>query len=157
MSERLGSLRTALRGDDSRVGLLTIVGSAAAGLVGLAAVVLAGPAVVSVTGLTASWPPGFVVGASTAAVVCAARARRGGLDPRATALGTGTAAAVFAVLSPGVSLAVGALSPAAGEVLLGGLVEGPDGLFRLSVALAVPAFALGAAVGAVAALADGWV
>lgn len=146
MRERLRPLLATFRGDQSRVGLVTLLVSGTAGLVVLAVVVLVGPAVLPLPPLSASWPPGFVLGASTAAVVCTLLARRRGRDQRAITLGAGAAAAVFAVASPGVALAVATLTPGAEEVLLGGLLD-QERLLGLSVALAVPAFALGAVAG----------
>ncbi len=145
MRERLRAVAAAARGDETRVGLATVLGSGVGGILVLSAVAAAAPAVVEATGLSAAWPLALVAGASTAAVVCTGVARGDGLDRRATALGAGAAAATVALLSPGAILAVRALV-AVEPALLGGVVDA-DGLFGLSVALSVPAFALGAAVG----------
>jgi len=143
--ERLRAVAETLRGDETRVGLATILGSGAAGGLVLSAVAVAAPTVVEATGLSAAWPIALVAGASTGAVVCTGVARGEGLDRRGTALGAGAAAATVALLSPGAILAVRALADVEPALLGGGV--GPDSLFGLSVALSVPAFALGAAVG----------
>jgi len=141
--ERLRAVADAARGDETRVGLVTVLGSGAVGVVVLSVVAVAARAVTDATGLSAAWPLALVAGASTAAVVCTGVAAAG-VDRRGTALGAGAAAATVALLAPGAILAVRALATVE-PALLGGV--DPDGLFGLSVALSVPAFALGVAVG----------
>jgi len=144
MADRQQGLRDALRGDERRVGLAALAGSAGVGLVAFVTVGVASPAVVSVTPLSAAWPLAVAVGASTAAVVCTGRAVALGVPGRPTAIATGAAAATVAVLAPG--LAVGLPLPAETGTALLGTLSVAD-VVGLAPALAVPAFALGAGVG----------
>jgi hypothetical protein len=143
MSDRRGGAHDTGR-NEHRVGLTTLVGSAGAGLVAFGAVAVTIPAVVSATPLSTAWPVALVAGASTAAVVCTARAVAAGVARRQTATAAGAAAATVALLVPGVALGL-PLSAEASVALLGGLTEADA--VALSAALAVPAFGLGAGVG----------
>ncbi len=140
----------ALRGDESRVGIGTILVSAVVGLVPYAAVVLGGPFLVARTPLSASWPPALVLGSGTAALLAGTVSARGGRETRPTVLGAGAAAATLVLLSPTVAVGLVVLSSPVEGALLGGLLS-LDGLFRFSTALAVPGFAFGAGIGYVVA------
>lgn len=144
MGDRLRALRAALRGDERRVGAVTLLYSAGAGLLAFGLVAVASPLVVEATPLSVGWPLAFVVGTSTAAVLAALSAPPR-VARRSRIGGAGVASATVGLLAPLVGSGLRTLDPALGTALLGAL--GADRLFGLAVALAAPAFALGAAVG----------